>query len=95
VKPLALHCLNSVCDDYENVSLIRTDVQKAMAIKVGDKEIEECLTELVRQGLVGVFECDARGHYVASDVSEGDWDKKWFLITETGRRELDEHWIET
>jgi hypothetical protein len=58
MKQLALQCLNSVCDKYEHIALIRADVQHIMAIDASDTEVKTRIFELVKHGLIRVFECD-------------------------------------
>ena len=61
VSILDLHCLNAVCDDYEDVESITAEVRKSSHGNVGDAEIAECLSELAAAGLIDVFWFDQIG----------------------------------
>ena len=98
VSILDLHCLNAVCDDYENVESITAEVRRSSHGNVSDAEIAECLSELTAAGLVNVFRFDPHsGRYepvpFAKVAAEG-LRQVWFLITTKGHEELDANWVE-
>jgi hypothetical protein len=98
VSILDLHCLNAVCDDYENVESITAEVRRSSHGNVSDAEIAECLSELAAAGLVNVFHFDAcSGRYEPVSFTQfvpADLRRAWFLITPKGQEELDANWVE-
>jgi hypothetical protein len=98
VSILDLHCLNAVCDDYENVESITAEVRRSSHGNVSDAEIAECLSELAAAGLVHVFRFDPHsGRYEPvpfPKVAAEGLRQFWFLITPKGHEELDANWVE-
>lgn len=91
---LAMHCLNALCDDYENVASIIPDVRRATHFAVLEEDIEESIRQLVSDGLATVFAFDAEASkYVPTDIN-AELSKNWFFITDKGRTELDRHWVD-
>lgn len=97
VSILNLHCLNAVCDDYENLAGITEEVRRSSHGNVGNAEIAECLTEMVAAGLIDVFSFNpGSGHYLPVPIpmaAEDDLSAAWFLITTKGRGELTANWV--
>ena len=98
VSILDLHCLNAVCDDYENVESITAEVRRSSHGNVGDTEVADCLSELAAAGLVNVFHFNAcSGRYepvLLTKAVTDDLRRAWFLITPKGQEELDANWVE-
>lgn len=98
VSIMDLHCLNAVCDDYENVESITAEVRRSSHGNVGDTEVADCLSELAAAGLVNVFHfnaCSGRYEPVSfTKVVTDDLRRAWFLITSKGQEELDANWVE-
>lgn len=95
VSILALHCLNALCDDYENVSSIKDEVHRSTHRKVSEYDIGLCLIDLTKRGLIEVFAFHpSQSRYIRVDEWLGNWKDKWFAITDKGRAELDLKWFE-
>ena len=98
VSIMDLHCLNAVCDDYENVESITAEVRRSSHGNVGDTEVAECLSELAAAGLLNVFHFNACSglyeHVLSTKVVPHDLRRAWFLITPKGQEELDANWVE-
>lgn len=96
VSIFELHCLNAICEDYENVITVRDDVQNSTHRKVTDDEVGQCMIGLAAKGLIDVFRLDpATAIFLPLDEEFSDWCDKWFFITSKGRVELDENWVDT
>lgn len=96
VSILNLHCLNAVCDDYENVESIRDEVRRSSHGNVTDREIVESLHELVREGMVQAAEVDSvTGEFITRGLMSDGLSGMWFVITPKGRVELDANWVES
>ena len=91
---LKLHCLNAVCDDYENVTSVTSDVQNSLKDNIMDAEVRQCLDELMRSGCVNAFEFDEHRGYIPISGANKEFGEIWFLISEKGKQTLDENWIE-
>ncbi len=95
VSVFELHCLNALCDDYENVITVRDDIQKSMHGKVTADEVGQCIIELARKGLIDIFRLDpAAASFLPLDEGFSDLCDKWFSITPQGRVELDANWVD-
>jgi hypothetical protein len=95
LNKVELHCLNSLTDDYENVSSIEPDITRALKRDIRSKELENCLTGLIQRGLVEVYDFDpVKSQYIASALRPGDIRKQWFFVSEVGREQLDRNWGE-
>ncbi len=95
VTLLDLHCLNSLCDDYENVASVQADVRRATHGNITEEEVKEGLIRLHKEGLVEVYDYDPlQAMHLPSEIAGNDWEAKWFFITATGRKELDQNWVE-
>lgn len=98
VSILDLHCLNAVCDDYENIESITAEVRRSSHSNVTADEVAECLAEMAAARLIDVFRFDSQsGRYEqlspATRAADGI-QESWFLISQKGRRELDANWVE-
>lgn len=92
---LRLHCLNSLCDDYENVDTVISDVRRATHANVTKREIEESLSQILKEELAAAYDFDAeKSEYLVSPGPLNNLSQKWFLITEKGRERLEENWID-
>jgi hypothetical protein len=92
---LDLHCLNALCDDYENIPSIREDVRRSAHGDVTEEEIRDCLVELKINGWAAAFKFNvSQSQYVEVDDLNGDWPNMWFHITNEGRQELDRNWVD-
>lgn len=92
---LDLHCLNALCDDYENIASTMADVRRSAHGNVTEAEIRECLQELKSNGWASAYEFNSiKGEYIEISDLSGDWSNFWFLITDQGRRELDQNWVD-
>jgi hypothetical protein len=98
VSILDLHCLNAVCDDYEDVESITAEVRKSSHGNVSDIDVADCLSELAAAGMVAAFWFDAGpSRYVPADLHEVTPERlraAWFRITPKGHEELDANWAE-
>ncbi len=98
VSIMDLHCLNAVCDDYENVESITAEVRRSSHGNVGDTEVAECLSELAAAGLLNVFHFNAGSSryepVLLKNFVRDELRRAWFLITPKGREELDANWVE-
>jgi len=98
VSIMDLHCLNAVCDDYENVESITSEVRRSSHGNVGDTEVADCLSELAAAGLVRVFRFDRHSSRYepvpCAKVAAEGLRQVWFLITPKGQEELDANWVE-
>ena len=91
---LALHCLNALCDDYENLDALTAEVRRATHGVVSKSEMAECLQHLVACGWVNAFRFDgAQSKYIPIATLE-ELSENWFLISENGREKLDQNWID-
>jgi hypothetical protein len=96
VSILNLHCLNAVCDDYEDLSSVLEEVRRSSHGNVSFEEIADSVSELVRDGLVEAFEFDGpTGRYVRGSVEKNIPKGTRFRITSKGRRELDANWVDS
>lgn len=92
---LALHCLNAVCDDYEDLTAIHAQVCRDTQRHVNVSEVEACVAELAAKGMIAVFVYDAeQARYVPRDHSTVGGPNRWFFITQEGRIALDQSWAE-
>lgn len=92
---LDLHCLNAMADDHETVASIAEDVRRSTHGKLDEADITACVAELLRDGLADAFRVnDASGEYVRTSSVPDHADRLWFHITDRGRRQLDENWVE-
>jgi hypothetical protein len=92
---IALHCLNSLCDDYENVTTILSDVRQATHGNFQAEDIQRTLADLVAEDLVCAYEFDAaNSRYVPIPGPAANLSDKWFFITETGRTRLNREWVD-
>jgi hypothetical protein len=90
---LDLHCLNAVCDDYENIDSVLADVRQATSSDTNRERIKECFSRLVAQGLVSTYDYDtSKGKYVELSKPPSIGDNNWFFITAKGRNALDKEW---
>jgi hypothetical protein len=90
-----LHCLNALCDDYENLDAITSEVRKATHGAISKGEVAECLRHLVNNGLVTAFEFDGQhSKYIPVTTLENELSENWFLISEKGGTELDQNWVD-
>jgi hypothetical protein len=98
VSILDLHCLNAVCDDYENVESITAEVRRSSHGNVCDSEIAECLAEMAAARLIDVFFFDPNSsRYALSSntvITAETISGAWFLITPKGRGELAANWVD-
>ena len=92
---LALHCLNSLCDDYENVATILSDTRQATHGDIKAEDVEKTLADLLADDLISVYEFDtAKSEYVPLEHKSADLNHKWFFITAKGRTRLDREWVD-
>jgi hypothetical protein len=91
-----LHCLNSSCDDYEDLEAISSQVRRAVSMRVENHCIEECMINLFEDGLIHVFyyEAESSTFLLIRNGFQIDFNRAWFLITEKGREFLDVNWSE-
>jgi hypothetical protein len=95
VSILDLHCLNAIADDYERTVSIIDDVRRSSHGNVEATDVAVCLAELVRDGFAGAYRFDGTtGRYEPVMTMPPQDDSLWFRITDSGRRQLDEHWVE-
>jgi hypothetical protein len=98
VSILDLHCLNAVCDDYENVESITAEVRRSSHGNVKADEVAECLAEMAAARLINVFRFDSRsGRYEPlspTTLTADGIQASWFLISPKGQCELDANWVE-
>lgn len=89
-----VHCLNSVCDDYENVHHIQESVVEAMGKGVSVAEMYSVLKHMADLKLLDVFVFDKKtqGFQKLSQWHELEKLDAWFLINVFGRKALDENW---
>jgi len=93
ITAIDLHCLNSICDDYENLPLIINEVKQAIRRDITDKAIESSLFKLVQCGFVAVYDFDSgKSSFRPSSIDPIHWPSKWFLITPLGREALEKNW---
>lgn len=91
---LDLHCLNAMCDDYENITSVMTSVRRDTHGNVNQMEIRECLVKLKSNGWATAYEFNPlSGKFVEANDLSGDWSSLWFLIADQGRKKLDENWV--
>jgi len=92
---LDLHCLNALCDDYENVVSVTADVRRSTHGNVSENEIRKCLAELKSKGWVSVYEFDStRSSYNRVECLTEDWSNIWFFINDDGRKKLHQNWVD-
>jgi hypothetical protein len=92
VSMLSLHCLNAVCDDYEDLSSVLEDVRRSSHGNVSFEEIADSVSELVRDGLVESFEFDvSTGRYVRGSVKKTSPKEPGFSL----RRKVAANWTQT
>ena len=95
VSILDIHCLNAVCDDYEQLQEIVADVRRSSHGNVADQEVAACLMDLARDGLVAFFRLNAStGTYIPQFNLPTDLAGVWITLTEAGRRELNANWVD-
>lgn len=89
---LDLLVLNAACDDWENATSIRADVEGApQGGPVEMVALEECLLRLVRNGLLDAHEFSG-GTFVRlapGAVAPEALSGLWYFVTPAGRRRLD------
>lgn len=88
---LALHILNSACDDWENLASIRASVESSpQGAPVESSELESNLLHLVQNGFLSAHEFSA-GTFVRLDpdaVAPATIPRLWYFVTPAGRRLL-------
>ena len=95
VSSLDLHCLTAMADDYETVASIAEDVRRSSHDNLDEADFAACVAELLRDGLADAFRLtDATGEYVRTSMVPDHADGLWFHITDRGRCQLDENWVE-
>lgn len=95
IEKLKLHCLNAVCDDYENMQSINKELPTAIGYSVNLAQIEIAIKELVKSGLINAFVYDASTckFNLAGDHEYND-SKYWYYISKSGRSFLDQNWVD-
>lgn len=92
---VALHCLNALCDDYESVTTILSDVRRATHGDIQAEDIKRTLADLAANNLISVYEFDAaNSRYLAVTGTPASMNDRWFFITEDGRKRLNSEWVE-
>lgn len=95
ISILNLHCLNAIADDYETVASILEDVRRSSHGNVDATEISACLAELMRDGMADACRFDAAtSQYQRIPSMPEDITGLWFRITDLGRRQLDNDWVD-
>jgi hypothetical protein len=95
VSILDLHCLNAVVDDYETIASIVDDVRRSSHGNIDAGDIATCIADLVREGMVDVYRFESKkGTYARMACMPDHLDAAWFRITEGGRKQLDDHWVD-
>lgn len=97
MSKLQLFCLDSICDDYENVQSIssrlstdfdglrRDDVYASMR-KLTEGKFADCFVyDSSRQAFIPTQ---------TSAMSDLELEKAWFLATDAGLKVLDEEWVD-
>ncbi len=95
VSLLDLHCLNAIADDYETIGAIVQDVRRSTHGNVDEADITACVAELMRDGMADAYRFDeSTGEYARVPAVSDHVDGLWFHITDRGRHQLDENWVE-
>lgn len=94
LNEIEIHCLNSVCDDFENANHIQESVVEAIGRRVPDVEIISALRNLANQKLLDVYTFDK---YTQKFLKINQWIESrihqvWFFINSDGRKVLDVNW---
>lgn len=82
--------LNVVCDDYENLEMIRSEVDKmapACGLPVTDKLISAELCRLIQDGLVSAYLLSSTDPVEALDgvPPDSELDEYYYFVTKEGR----------
>lgn len=96
LNEIEINCLNSACDDYENMKHINESVDDALGKKTPENSVIEALKHLLQLKLMDGFvfdrnkqtynRVDPRGAYDMNDL--------WFATNDSGQKHLDLHWKE-
>ncbi|MFZ1082847.1 MAG: hypothetical protein WAO19_13090 [Candidatus Kryptoniota bacterium] len=91
---IEIHILNSLCDDYENVESIQGELFNAINEPIQAESMVEHLKKLSDFGLLDVYKYDVEKIVFnrQEDISNVDFMKSWFFITDEGRKELEKNW---
>lgn len=91
-----INCLNSACDDYENVNHINESVAEALGKRASEISLMNALRRLLQLGLMDGFlfdknkqtynKVDPIGAYEVCDL--------WFYTSVEGQKQLDLNWKE-
>lgn len=88
-----LHCLNALCDDYEDIFNVTNEVISQTGKKLSPTEVESLLDGLIELRLVDRFFYNSEiQSYVVDEGQSKPSNSCWFYITKKGRVALDENW---
>ena len=91
LNKLDLYCLNSVCDDFENLQSISDQVRDELTEPTSEQELVQSIRKLADHKLVGIYsfvlDCN---DFILDDTLEIQ--KAWIFISPSGRKELDRQW---
>lgn len=94
LSEIEIFCLNEICDDYENMELIKKGVSDSFNRLVTTEEISVCLKKLEKEKLLNTYKYDQKlkkfkkiNHPNGANIRD-----IWFLINNQGRHELDRNW---
>ena len=88
---LEIHCLNCLCDDYENLHAIIGQLKADTGREYSKREVLTCLERLTNNGLVTKFSFNVKSSKYLED-EQADVETSWFLISSFGRKQLDTNW---
>lgn len=97
LNTLELNILNELSDDYESLSVISPEIQKALDRKIEKEEIVNTLKALAQSGYINVLKYNpVEQKYQKTEYATGvDFENFWFELTKEGRRERDCQWPES
>ena len=88
-------CLNTLCDDYENIALVQEQLCKDLnQSDITNKEVTKILQKLYQNGLVYSYIYDSQNLKFCPTSFDSNFSQKefWFYISDLGRKVLDENW---
>lgn len=87
-------CLNEICDDYENIEIIKKGVSDSLNQSVTIEELSVCLKRLEKENLLNTYKYDQKSKRFnkINHPNDANISDMWFLINKQGRHELDLNW---
>ena len=74
--------LNSLADDYENISSILPDISRELKRPITENEIVSCLRQLLTKRLIDAYRFDSQRYEKVGSVDT--FNNMWFMINARG-----------